>query len=306
MANRLHFDGGFPQQDRMILEKRRSLDYATKYSYQAAKVRIGQGRVYRALINPDKVKQDYDDKIISIEKESGYKCGDVFYWLNTGTYWLIYLQELSELAYFRAEIRRCDYEIEWDGGSTRAAVRGPMETKIDSAQKHGIIVDSPNYSLNILMPKNEDTYKQFKRYSKFYLQVNEDYEDPICWRVEAVDAFSMPGVIEVNAVEYYMNEVEDDIENGLVGKFIAKPIDPNEGEDVSKLIEGNIFIKPKRTEKYVYTGESDSKWIVPKNCPVDYVIDGKEITLKWRSSYSGQFDLSYGEATKTIVVESLY
>ena len=34
--------------------------------------------------------------------------------------------------------------------------------------------------------------------------------------------------------------------------------------------------------------------------------EGKKITLKWTSSYSGQFDLTYGPITKTIVVESLF
>ena len=45
-------------------------------------------------------------------------------------------QELTELAYFRGEIRRCSYEINWideDGNlnSSYAAVRGPVETKIN-------------------------------------------------------------------------------------------------------------------------------------------------------------------------------
>jgi hypothetical protein len=30
------------------------------------------------LINPDKNKMDYDDKIISIDYASGYKAGDIF------------------------------------------------------------------------------------------------------------------------------------------------------------------------------------------------------------------------------------
>jgi hypothetical protein len=45
----------------------------------------------RALINPNKLKQDYDDKIISIGFEHDFKPGDIFEWCNTGTYWLIYL-----------------------------------------------------------------------------------------------------------------------------------------------------------------------------------------------------------------------
>jgi hypothetical protein len=39
--------------------------------------------VYRALINPDKVKQDYDDKILSIDYKYNYQLGDVFCWVGT-------------------------------------------------------------------------------------------------------------------------------------------------------------------------------------------------------------------------------
>jgi hypothetical protein len=48
-------------------------------------------------------------------------------------------------------------------------VRGPVETKINFIQKHGISVDNPNHTLNILMPKNKATLEYFKRYAKFYL-----------------------------------------------------------------------------------------------------------------------------------------
>jgi hypothetical protein len=37
------------------------------------------------LINPDKTKQNYDDKIVSVGYEYGFKPGDVFDWMNTGT-----------------------------------------------------------------------------------------------------------------------------------------------------------------------------------------------------------------------------
>jgi len=66
------------------------------------------------------------------------------------------------LAYFRGQIRKCTYKIEWkdeQGNSqyTYAAIRGPVETDIKYIQKHGISVDTPNYSLNLLIPKTEAT-----------------------------------------------------------------------------------------------------------------------------------------------------
>ena len=66
---RLQQQGGNTQQERMIRDKRRSLDYATFYSYQGAKVvktDAADRKPVRALINPNKLKQDYDDKIISV------------------------------------------------------------------------------------------------------------------------------------------------------------------------------------------------------------------------------------------------
>jgi len=170
MKRRLEMAGGVTQQERMIYDKRRTLDRALIYSYQGANIKIlgkndGDEHI-RALINPDKIKQDYDDKILSIPFETGIAAGDVFEWVGTGTYWLVYLQDIDEYAYFRSEIRRCRYEIQFKDDndeihSTWAAVRGPVETKINYIQKHQISVDRPNFSLNILMPATEANLDYF-------------------------------------------------------------------------------------------------------------------------------------------------
>lgn len=308
-ATRLRHHGGNRQQERMIRDKRRSLDWAVWNSYQAAevvKVDAKNRKPVKALINPNKLKQDYDDKILSVGYEYDIQSGDVFEWLGTGTYWLVYLQDLDELAYFRGDIRKCSYQIAWedeDGThTTYAAVRGPVETKINYIQKHGISVDTPNYSLSILMPLNEYTKKYFTRYNKFYLQ-----GDDICWRVEAVDHISTPGILEVTAVEYYSNESEDDVDNGIVGGLIEEIKDPNEG--VNHEIVGETFIKIKKTYDYYFDGAVSATWEVDKKYPVELILDvndPRKISLKWTKSYSGQFELKYGDYTKTIVVESLF
>lgn len=305
MALRLRTGGGYPQQDRMIHDKRVSLDKAIKYSYQGAKIRVlgRQEGIVPALINPNKLKQDYDDKIVSIGFEYGLKPGMVFEWMNTGTKWLVYLQDLTELAYFRGDIRKCSHSISWvdEEGNTHTtfiAVRGPVETKITFIQKEGISVDQPNHSLNILMPLNEETQSYFKRYSKFYLQGLDT-----CWRVEATDSISIPGILEITAVEYYSNKITDDVENGIVNGLVIEPIKP-EIEEVSIIGEG--FIKPKRTYEFTYTGKEDASWELDSYLPLEKEINGKTIKLKWTKTYSGQFVLKYGSAERTIVVESLF
>lgn len=81
MADRLNYQGGTRQVDRMIADKRRSMDKATMYSYQGARIQrldIADKEAAPALINADKTKQDYDDKTVSVGWEFGYKPGDVF------------------------------------------------------------------------------------------------------------------------------------------------------------------------------------------------------------------------------------
>lgn len=324
MGARLREQGGDMQDDRMIKDKRRSLDKAILYSYQRAFVQKDfQDNFYPenekekiiapALINPNKLKQDYDDKVISIGYEYGFEPGNIFEWVNTGSHWIIYLQDLTELAYFRGDIRRCSYQIEWEDETghhkTYCAVRGPVETKINYIQKHGISVDIPNHSINILMPKNEYTLKYFKRYTRFYLQDGTD-EHKVCWRVEAIDWISMPGIIEINGVEYYANEDEDDIEAGIVGAKIEPIVNPNDSA-TEALIIGETFIKPKTIYIYEFQGEESEEWNIEAaaTAPIIYKLDEdnpKKIMIQWTKSYSGQFVLKYGSYEKTIVVESLF
>lgn len=310
---RLTAGGGFAQQERMIYDKRKAFDRALLYSYQGANVEKAHNdlsddfdiKQVRALINADKLKQDYDDKIISIPYECEYHTGDVFHWVGTDTYWLIYLQDLTELSYFRGSIRRCSYEINWEDEDnvrhhTYVAVRGPVETKINYIQKHGISVDTPNYSLNILIPKTPDSEAYFKRYAKFYMKDNDT-----CWRVEAVNSISMPDIIELSAVEYYANEFEDS--DFVVGALIKEPQDPNSILE-NAAINGSTFIKPKANYTYTSTVRN-GEWSIDPKYPVKLTVDKenpRKCTIQWLRAISGQFELSFGDYTKTIVVESLF
>lgn len=327
IAKQLQVRGGFPQQERMIRDKRKALDHATKYSYQAVRIKKAQdcqdidldcsnAPTVRALINPDKLKMDYDQKVLSVRFDHGFQAGDIFEWERTNSYWIILTQDIDEIAYFRAEIRRCSYQIRWvdeDGEehSVYCAVRGPVETKIDDYDRHNILFNDPNYSLDIYMPKNPYTMNRFKRYDKFYLMGADDPDDKICWRVEATDSISTPGILEVQAVEYYSNNTEDDVENGLVGVLIEKEVDPNPSTERKVVfISGETFIKP--SKEYVYTLgiPSNLPWQVDEKYPVKLEPFTNEkgyasVKVKWTAMYSGEFELKIGNYTKTIVAESL-
>lgn len=343
MRKRLEYQGGVHQEDRMIKDKWRTLQRALKYSYQGCSIQMVQphdailsadgalltaeGYDYphypasdpadiinldgydafkecRALINPDKVKQDYDDKILSVDYDARIGPGDVFEWKKTDTYWIVYLEEITEDAYFRGEIRRCRYKIKFKANgeyySTWAAIRGPVETALDSIQKNQVRIDNPNWSLNILIPQNEQTLAAFDRYSEFLFQGK-------CWKVEAVDTISMRNIIEVSAQEDYINLSTDDTANELKEGLVIEPQDPTPDSGIA----GSTFIIPKTTETYSVESEGGTWSILEKNVPVKLCVTENNVaTLSWNRTTSGQFTLSWtdGKVTKekVIVVESLY
>ena len=315
-STRLQVAGGHRQQERMIQDKRKSFDRATFNSYQAADIApVGTTWVHqRALINDNIVKQDYDDKILSVGYEHKYKTGDIIQWRRRkqdGTtdisYWLIYLQDLTELAYFRGDIRKCNYWVNWEDEfgilhQTWFAIRGPVETDIDNVSGKNFIIDTPNHTLNILMPKTEATLKRFKRYAKFYVRGADTETNSICWRVEATDAISMPGVLEITAKEYYSNDQVDDIEQGVVKdvELIRLP------EATDYVIIGDNTIYPKKSYSYRYDGPDNEAWSFDNSLPIQATIDGSLITLTWTATYSGSFTLYYGSLQKEITVKSLF
>ena len=131
--------GGCSQKDRMITDKLKTLDRVTLYSYQGDNIKkLGEDKIVKGLINPNKLKPDYDDKTLSVRYDHGFAIGDVFEWVDTKTHWLIYLQDITELAYFRGDIRRCQYQVSWlddnkNLKTTYLAVRGPVETTIQTS-----------------------------------------------------------------------------------------------------------------------------------------------------------------------------
>ena len=119
MLARLNNSGGISQHDRMIQDKKESFERAAKYSYQGAKIsKLNETDKIPALINASKISADYDEKILSVSYDYGFKTGDIIEWLDPvknycRTYWIIYLQDIAELAYFYASIRKCNYLIQW-------------------------------------------------------------------------------------------------------------------------------------------------------------------------------------------------
>ena len=296
------------QRERMIRDKERSFHRALLYSYQSGWIKKDEegAEQCRALINPDKIKFDYDEKIVSVDWKHNFKTGDTFEWpMGSQIHWIILKQELTELAYFRGNIRRCQ-EIEVIDPDIKqplkiyAAIRGPVETKINTIQKAGIVADVPNMSLQIYMPNNEKNRKLFERYCRFSFAGR-------IWMVQAPDAISTPGILEITAEEDY---------NCKHDELIEPTVDPNPEKDspTAPQIIGETFIKPLQTVTYksnvIIPGYKWSVRLASDNKEVKDVLTWNSnkttITVTWTAMVSGEFILQYGNLEKTVVVESLF
>ena len=309
LNQRLNYQGG-NQEGRMIKDKYRSFLSSLGNSYQTADIKSLSREcapIHKALINPDKTKMDYDNKILSVDYKYNYKTGDIFHWVNTDTYWLIYLRELTEDAYFRAEIRRCKYKLQWidedikEKHETYAYIRGPVETKVNFIQKGGISADVPNESLEIYLPETEVTKKYFKRYARFM------FKDK-AWEVQSHDDTSPEGIIQFSALEHFVNPTLDSKEENLVNAFDVVLVRDELDDDI---ILGSDMMIPTSSEEYRIETDSLVKWSTenPKD-PVTLVSKGNRVEVFWDAMVSGQFVLVAevdGEIYKrNIIVESLF
>ena len=225
MKTRLDYNGGIAQIARMNADKLRSLKRAMTASYQAATAILADGREFKCLINPDKIKNTYDNKILSIPFEDvclnaskkgttsqgivpiNLKAGDVFTWKENGSQWLVYLQRLEETAYFRSEIRKCNKTIEINGNKYPVYVRGPEQLTIDWQKGNLEMFNKENYTLLMYITKNEETLDYFHRFTKIEI-------DGLPWEVQAVDSIATEGIIEVSLKETYKNTIEKEIKEG--------------------------------------------------------------------------------------------
>lgn len=295
------------QHNRMVQDKLKSFHRALLYSYQGTQIwKDGDIKPCRALINPDKVKFDYDEKILSVDFKYNIGPGDSFEWpIGSGVHWLVLKQEMTEIAYFRGSVRRCS-ELEVFDENTEeqlsiwAAIRGPVETKINSIQKAGLLAHVPNLSLDIYMPNTAQTRRLFERYKKF--KFADRY-----WMVEALDSISTPNILEVVAVENYDCHGDEQIVE------IVDPNPPIIDPEVVNII-GETFVKPLQTAVFrIDNIDAPGVWEIKlesNNKDIEDVLEwktyGDTIEVKWTAMISGSYVLSFGNASKTVVVESLF
>lgn len=291
---------------------------ATKHSYQAA--RFNRYPEYEkevvGVFNPVTINQDYDTKMISTPFDSGYKVGDVFRWENTQTLWIIYNQNLTELAYFRGSTRRCNYMVRWVNGErelceTPISVIGPSmpdHTRMINGMMAGSFI-VPSGNLICLVTDNQKNRGYFHDDQTFIIL-------GISYRVTNIDRLSMPGVIQIHATEYTTNMIEDDVEEDIRNAWNIQPIIPEHQSEYG--IEGPVSVKPYEEAEFTAIVKGGT-WFIAENREggkrlpakfVEYDCSQKVVHVYWDAPQRGGYTLLYELPDGTryeryILVESL-
>lgn len=291
---------------------------ATKHSYQAA--RFNRYPEYEkevvGVFNPVTINQDYDTKMISTPFDSGYKVGDVFRWENTQTLWIIYNQNLTELAYFRGSTRRCNYMVRWVNGErelceTPISVIGPSmpdHTRMINGMMAGSFI-VPSGNLICLVTDNQKNREYFHDDQTFIIL-------GISYRVTNIDRLSMPGVIQIHATEYTTNMIEDDVEEDIRNAWNIQPIIPEHQSEYG--IEGPVSVKPYEEAEFTAIVKGGT-WFIAENREggkrlpakfVEYDCSQKVVHVYWDAPQRGGYTLLYELPDGTryeryILVESL-
>ena len=232
---------------------------------------------------------DNDNIIPEGEQEIDIKEGDVITWKENGSKWLVYLRRLEETAYFRADIRRCRYQLTLGNGSKYwVYVRGPVEQSILWTQMSGNYFNKLNYSLIIYVQQNEETLKYFKRFKKVMIN-----NQP--WEVQATDSISTPGIIEISLKETYNNTIETDIEKAVEKAIKKEEIKEQSGNE--PYIKGLTEVYPYDVSTYEIKNYNGGDWVI-SNESKSNIVKMKNITdnlvdIHILTGKSGNFTLNY-------------
>lgn len=329
MKQRLAYRGG-NQRERMRADKLHSLKKSLDYSYQAETLEFDDGRQFKCLINPNKLVEKYDQKVLSIPFEdvainSATKeiekielmSGDVFKWVENNTYWMIYLHHLEEEAYFRADIRKCEWQIKLDNGKNYWVYwESPEEEEIAWATKNGVSYNQLDNSAVFYIKKTEDTLRCLKRFT--VLRVDNQN-----WEIQVVSSFQ--GLLKVSMKETFSNRFEEEKktakdylvaesikeENGAfvayqdskyktlednVGYLILQKVTTKDKEQIEgskSAIKGDRQVKPYTTHTYSIVGAQGGDWKVSNKKATISRQDNNQVTLTVMTGRSGEFDLIY-------------
>lgn len=307
MKKRAGYAGYDVADGRNVTGKYKSFQAALKNSYQAEWITLDkdkeQERKWRCLINPSRLTENFDKKILSIDFEAGVQEGTVFWWDRTEKFWMVDLQQHTEEAYFRGTITRADYEIDIDGNTYWAIARGPVETSTDWQTKHQISWNNLNYSLVLQVAKNSQTVEFFTRHQVVKIKLTypdvetgETIEKYHNWKVVATDKYSSDFLIEVYLDEWNDNPIED---------AEIDPV-PDEPDKEHPYIDGPHLVYGYDTDlSYSIVGLTSGKWVVNSNKVKISSTTTTSCVLEILTGKPTKFILTYQSDDNTVVEQEI-
>lgn len=290
LSARIDYLGG-DQLSRINKQKLQSFRAALKNDYNSRLIKTDKHASVPCIIknNAYGLKADYDKKYISVEFSAGLEAGDVFQCLDDNSRWMIYLPILTETAYLRSEIIRCDHSLNINGKEYFVYFQGPVETDIRWFIKNGINANELNKSGTVYIKKDDNTLSFFHRFTK--IKINGHM-----WEVQVTDPISVPGILELELQEYYDNK-EADLPQ-------VKPSDKNQ------LIKGEKIVKQNTSVGYMVDDSiynPSTSWTIAGNDRVkieETLNGGKICKVKIHEGAIGKFTLSYGTNSMEITIDT--
>ena len=329
MRKRLRYNGGEQQQSRMIEDKLRSLKKALLYSYQAGTMIIDNPDYqknsidrlqsletfeFRCLMNPDKLTFDADKKMLSVPFEDvclnadragtmtegiipvPISCGDTFIWKETNTRWLVTLRYLEELAYFRADVRKCfPFPMKINENEYWFSLVGENEKILEWNRKNREEWNKLNYTRTIYIKRNNETFDFFRRFKIIDLPDIDGSLHP--WEVQAVNPNAIDDVLVIHVKEYFENEFED-----ISAEEQAKKQEEYElNEDLVIYAYDNFSYGMPYVEGAAWEIRNQSTGL---KFNVDAEIIGADtiVTVQMMNGKTGEFDLYYNNSLARHVV----
>lgn len=317
LSTRLKYAGGVKQVDRMNEDKLRSLKKALLYSYQSATAILADGREFRCLINPDHIKNTYDNKYISIPfkdiclndnskdkktseglQETKIKPGDVFTWKENGTDWLVYLRRLEETAYFRAEIRRCRYTVTIEDTEYKCYAARPSTNEIDWRRQENKLWNDIDYTLQMYITKDEKTERFFHRFH--VIDINGKP-----WEIQSIDNMSSEGIIIIYLKEWYQNSIAKEKAEEDAAAAVTSIVTKDE-----PVIDGPKTVYPYDKKAYTIKNAENGTWVIGSNKAKILEQDESIVYIEVVTGRSGNFELKYvreneDDVTLNIIIQSL-
>lgn len=290
LSARIDYLGG-DQLSRINKQKLQSFRAALKNDYNSRLIKTDKHASVPCIIknNAYGLKADYDKKYISVEFSAGLEAGDVFQCLDDNSRWMIYLPILTETAYLRSEIIRCDHSLNINGKEYFVYFQGPVETDIRWFIKNGINANELNKSGTVYIKKDDNTLNFFHRFTK--IKINGHM-----WEVQVTDPISVPGILELELQEYYDNK-EADLPQ-------VKPSDKNQ------LIKGEKIVKQNTSIGYMVDDSiynPSTSWTIAGNDRVkieEVLNNGQICKVKVNEGAIGKFTLSYGTNSMEITIDT--